>query len=173
MIHSLHARIVQSPDPHTVYLLPAHEHLTSSLREIHVPDVPAGHSIHTGFAWLGHGSITHRADVTDFLALAHALNLSDSEMKMADNYFAILKNRVPEIWFDQGIELAGGQPFTVGVEGDERNNRHIVSGDNRKLSSSLVLMMWLSVGTSHGVSSVHRFERKSFGGTAILRSCAR
>ena len=48
-------------------------------------------------------------------------------MKMADNYFAILSNRVPEIWFDQGIELAGGQPFTVGVEGDERNNRHIVS----------------------------------------------
>ena len=30
-------------------------------------------------------------------------------------------------WFDQGYELGGGQPFTVGTEGDLRNQRHIVS----------------------------------------------
>lgn len=48
-------------------------------------------------------------------------------MKMADNYYTILSNRVPEVWFDQGVELGGGQPFTVGVEGDERNDRHVVS----------------------------------------------
>lgn len=46
---------------------------------------------------------------------------------MADNYYTILSNRIPEIWFDQSIELGGGQPFTVGSEGDERNNRHMVS----------------------------------------------
>ena len=45
---------------------------------------------------------------------------------MADNYYTILGNRVPEIWFDHGIELGGGKPFTVGSEGDERNNRHMV-----------------------------------------------
>ena len=47
-------------------------------------------------------------------------------MKMADNYYTILSNRVPEVWFDQGIELGGGEPFTVGVEGNERNAKHIV-----------------------------------------------
>lgn len=45
---------------------------------------------------------------------------------MADNYFSILGNRVPEIWFDQGVELGGGQPFTSGTAGDERNKRHIL-----------------------------------------------
>ncbi|PSR71081.1 hypothetical protein PHLCEN_2v13050 [Hermanssonia centrifuga] len=52
------------------------------------------------------------------------LNASEAEMKMADNYYTILSNRVPEVWFDQGIELGGGQPFTVGTEGEERNNRY-------------------------------------------------
>jgi hypothetical protein len=68
----------------------------------------------------------HRTGVVEFLALLSALNVSDEERKMADNYYTILKNRMPEIWFDQGIELGGGQPFTVGVDGNERNNRHIV-----------------------------------------------
>jgi hypothetical protein len=48
-------------------------------------------------------------------------------MKMADNFYALLSNRVQEIWFDQGVELSGGEPFTVGVEGEERNRRFIVS----------------------------------------------
>lgn len=69
----------------------------------------------------------HRAEVVEFLELMKQLNVSEEEMKMADNYYTILSNRVPEVWFDQGIELGGGRPFTVGVEGDERNNRHIVS----------------------------------------------
>jgi hypothetical protein len=68
----------------------------------------------------------HRTEFVEFLALLGALNVSDEERKMADNYYTILKNRMPEIWFDQGIELGGGQPFTVGVDGNERNNRHIV-----------------------------------------------
>ena len=46
---------------------------------------------------------------------------------MADNYFTILSNNIPERWFDGGVELGGGQAFTVGQEGEERNNRHIVS----------------------------------------------
>ena len=47
-------------------------------------------------------------------------------MKMADNYYVVLKNRVPEVWMDQGLELGGGEAFTVGTEGDERNAVHIV-----------------------------------------------
>jgi hypothetical protein len=54
------------------------------------------------------------------------LNASEDEMKMADNYYAILANKIPEVWFDQGIELGGGQPFTVGTAGDERNKQHIL-----------------------------------------------
>lgn len=44
---------------------------------------------------------------------------------MADNYFTILGNKVPDIWFDHGIELGGGKPFTVGADGHARNERHI------------------------------------------------
>jgi hypothetical protein len=43
------------------------------------------------------------------------LKFSDEERKMADNYFTILRNDFTEIWHDQGIELGGGQPFTVGT----------------------------------------------------------
>jgi hypothetical protein len=55
------------------------------------------------------------------------LQFSDEERKMADNYFTILRNDYAEIWHDQGIELGGGQPFTVGAEGEQRNRLHIVS----------------------------------------------
>ncbi|KAI0094456.1 hypothetical protein BDY19DRAFT_912836 [Irpex rosettiformis] len=127
VIQSLHARIRQTQHPHTIHLLPAHEYLTSTLRQTFVHnEMSSKKSIHTGFAWLGHGTVMHRSEAMDFLKLMHQLNASEEEMKMADNYYSILSNRVPEIWFDQGVELGGGQPFTVGTEGDERNNRHIL-----------------------------------------------
>lgn len=62
----------------------------------------------------------------EFLALLQHLNLSKGELEMADNYFTILRNDFPEVWIDQGIELGGGQPFTVGSEGEQRNRHHIV-----------------------------------------------
>ncbi|KAI0308277.1 hypothetical protein B0F90DRAFT_153442 [Multifurca ochricompacta] len=68
----------------------------------------------------------HRSLVSEFLSLLQNLNVSIEETKMADNYFTILRNRPPMTWFDQGIELGGGQPFTVGPEGDERNKMHIL-----------------------------------------------
>lgn len=83
-------------------------------------------NIHTGFAWLGHGTLVKRYRVVQFLSLLRHLNLSETELKMADNYFTLLSNTLPEVWFDQGIELGGGQPFTVGSEGEDRNRRHIV-----------------------------------------------
>ena len=54
------------------------------------------------------------------------LRFSEEEKKMADNYFTILHNEVAEVWLDQGMELGGGQPFTVGNEGEQRNRKHIV-----------------------------------------------
>ena len=55
------------------------------------------------------------------------LNATGDEMKMADNFYTILSNGYPEVWFDQGVELGGGEAFTVDVEGEERNRRYIVS----------------------------------------------
>jgi len=65
--------------------------------------------------------------VLDFVSLLRFLDLPQDELQMADNYFTILGNQVPEIWFDHGIELGGGVPFTVGQQGHEHNQRHIVS----------------------------------------------
>ncbi|KAI0783308.1 hypothetical protein C8Q75DRAFT_795483 [Abortiporus biennis] len=91
------------------------------------PTIDGGIDIHTSFTWLGHGTMLHRSEAEDFLSLMHYLDATPDEMKMADNYYTILSNRVPEFWFDQGIELGGGQPFTVGPEGNERNVKYILS----------------------------------------------
>ena len=96
--------------------------LVSQLRAISI-----GQKIHTTFAWLGYGTIIRRSQAIEFLSLLNQLELSEEERKMADNYFTILSNTIPERWFDAGLELGGGQAFTVGSEGEERNNRHIVS----------------------------------------------
>ncbi|KAJ3812394.1 hypothetical protein F5876DRAFT_87741 [Lentinula aff. lateritia] len=109
----------------TIYLSPSHEVLSTILKRIRVKS-----KIHTSFAWLGYGAIMRRTQARDFLALMQHLNAFEDEMKMADNYYALLANVYPEVWFDQGIELGGGQAFTQGAEGDERNNKHIVCIDN-------------------------------------------
>jgi len=46
-------------------------------------------------------------------------------MKMADNFYALLSNRVQEIWFDQGL-IEWWRAFYSGCEGEERNRRFIV-----------------------------------------------
>ncbi|KAL5518807.1 hypothetical protein ACEPAH_490 [Sanghuangporus vaninii] len=123
VIKNLHSYFLQNKAVRSVHLLPAHEHLLSRLRVFTTQDS----SISTAFAWLGHGTLLSRSAARDFLDLLRALNVTDDEMKMADNYFTILANspKTGEIWFDHGIELGGGQPFTVGTEGDDRNDRHI------------------------------------------------
>ncbi|KAG1825640.1 uncharacterized protein BJ212DRAFT_288074 [Suillus subaureus] len=121
VIRTLHARALGTPD-HSIHLLPPHEVLSTQLRTVVTSD-----GVHTSSAWLGHGTILPRTGAVDFLALLHRLNASEDEMKMADNYFTILNNQIPEVWFDQGIELGGGQPFTVGMEGNERNKMHIIN----------------------------------------------
>ena len=83
--------------------------------------------VHTSFAWLGHGTFLRRSTVDGFLSLLQDLHFSEDERQMADNFFTILANKIPDIWFDHGIELGGGQPFTVGLEGQARNERYIVS----------------------------------------------
>jgi hypothetical protein len=123
IIRALAHRINDTPDSvPSIHLQPAHEMLSSELRTVVLDQ-----TVHTTFAWLGYGTIIKRSRAVDFLSLLNALNLSDDQYKMADNYFTILSNEIPERWFDSGIELGGGQPFTVGTEGEQRNNRHIVS----------------------------------------------
>jgi hypothetical protein len=107
-----------------IHLLPPHEHLSSSLRILSTPS-----HIHTSFAWLGYGSLVPREQVLAFLTFMGPLylNVSEDDMEMADNFYTVLSNTVQEIWFDQGIELGGGEPFTVGSQGVERNRKFIVS----------------------------------------------
>jgi hypothetical protein len=129
IIRALRARVaLPERDNNTgIHLLPPHEHLSSTLRTI--SQTPNKKGIHTSFAWLGHGALLPRSHVIAFLSLMGPLNLnaSEDEMKMADNFYAVLSNTVAEIWFDQGVELGGGHAFTVGDEGVERNRRFIVS----------------------------------------------
>lgn len=68
-----------------------------------------------------------RTEAQRFMTLLKNLKLPREELAMADNFFTLLSNRVPEVWFDQGFELGGGQPFTVGSEGDERNKNYTVN----------------------------------------------
>lgn len=119
IIRILGYRIDESPQT-VFHLLPALEHLSSRLRTVTTPT-----GIHTGFAWLGYGTMVSQTKVLDFVSLLRFLGLPQDELQMADNYFTILGNQVPEIWFDHGIELGGGVPFTAGQEGHERNQRHI------------------------------------------------
>lgn len=82
----------------------------------------------------------HRTKTEEFLALLRRLRVPPDEMKMADNYFAILSNRVPETWFDQDFGLGGGHAFTVGSDGEERNKKHIVSTTlSRHLPPALIV----------------------------------
>ena len=125
VIQTLHARITELERPSAVYLLPPHERLSSDLRAVYTSDMDG--NLHTSFAWLGHGTMMHRSLASEFLSLLQVLKISEEETRMADNYFSVLRNHPPETWFDQGIELGGGQAFTVGSEGHERNKKHVVS----------------------------------------------
>lgn len=69
--------------------------------------------------------MVHRELSESFLSVMDDLKLSSEEREMADNYFTVLRNDFTELWHDQGIELGGGQPFTVGTEGEQRNRLHI------------------------------------------------
>jgi hypothetical protein len=55
----------------------------------------------------------HHSLASEFLLLLQILDCSKGEVKKADNYFSVLRDRPLETWFDQGIELGGGQAFTV------------------------------------------------------------
>jgi len=126
LIQALRARITDLRRDSSVgiHLLPPHEHLSSALRTLSTSS-----HIHTSFAWLGYGALIPRSQVLAFLQLMGPsyLNASEDEMKMADNFYTVLSNKVQEIWFDQGVELGGGEAYTVGSQGVERNRKYIVS----------------------------------------------
>ncbi|KAF8506627.1 hypothetical protein F5888DRAFT_1603010 [Russula emetica] len=124
VIQALHARITELDRPSAVHLLPPHERLSSDLRTVYARN--SNSALHAAFSWLGHGAIMHHSLASEFLLLLQILNCSKEEVKMADNYFSVLRNHPLETWFDQGIELGGGQAFTVGSEGHERNKKHIL-----------------------------------------------
>lgn len=126
----MRARMTQFVDPSNaaIHLLPAHELFSSILR---TTSAPAPSLLHTSFAWLGHGALIPRARAQAFLDLMRALNASEAEIRMADNFWSVLANDAgleggTEVWFDQGVALVGDNAFTVGEEGEERNRQFIV-----------------------------------------------
>ncbi|TFK77445.1 hypothetical protein BDN72DRAFT_808273 [Pluteus cervinus] len=121
VLTTLHARFSESSSP-GIHLLPPHERLSSDLKRVEKEPY-----IHASFAWLGHGAIIRQSRAVQFLSLFKELNMSAEQFKMADNYYTLLSNTVADTWFDQGHELGGGTPFTVGPEGDQRNNKHIIN----------------------------------------------
>lgn len=108
--------------PQAIHLSPPHEHLTSDLRTVF--DFQSGRR--TTFAWVGYGTYLGRSVVLGFITRFQSFLPTEEERKMADNYFSILGTHRTEIWFEDGLELGGGQPFTVGQEGHLRNLMHIV-----------------------------------------------
>lgn len=133
-----------------IHLQPPDEMLISQLRTISI-----GQRIHTTFVWLGYGTIIRQSQAIEFLSLLNKLDLSKEERKMADNYFTILSNTIPERWFYAGLELGGGQPFTTGQEGEERNNRHIVS----YCRSPVFRLFNSGVGQSCRITRLCRFSK--------------
>lgn len=108
-------------DSAPIHLLPPPEHLSTQLRHYVQPPL-----VDTSFAWLGYGTLVRREQAKEFLTLLKEYDLNQAELRMSDNYFTILRNAgMPTIWFDEVVELGGGQPFTVGSEGNEHNWQHI------------------------------------------------
>jgi hypothetical protein len=105
-----------------IHLLPPHELLSSHFRTIQSLDG----RFHASFAWLGHGAMILKSRASSFIKTLEALGASDVQKQMADNYYTLLSNSIPELWFDHGIELGLGVAFTSGSEGHARNWIHIV-----------------------------------------------
>lgn len=127
ILHTMARRIVDLRDQMaTLHLLPPEDHLKSILSTI-----SHGIDIQASFAWFGYGAMVSRIAVTEFVALMNDSGwetpFSEDEKRMADNYFTILSNRIPEIWVDKGHPLGHENAFTVGAEGDDRNWKYIVS----------------------------------------------
>lgn len=109
--------------PESIHLITPVDHLKTSLLHITTS------SIHSAFAWLGYGTLVHTSHVRLFLDLVSSSSpaFSDDELKMADNYYTLLANRVPETWVVPGEEIGGqDRAFTVGEEGDDRNWLYMV-----------------------------------------------
>ncbi|CAK5275726.1 unnamed protein product [Mycena citricolor] len=102
-----------------IFLNPPEERLSSQWLSIMSPPTTFG------FSWLGYGSMLLRRHAAAFLQLMDDLQMPDEERKMADNYYTILRNRMPEIWVGSAHPLTNESAFTVGEEGQARNRDHI------------------------------------------------
>ncbi|KAJ6539165.1 hypothetical protein B0H19DRAFT_1177471 [Mycena capillaripes] len=123
IIRTLRARI----DTHDIFFLPPDEILSSHLLSVDSPST----NITFGFSWLGYGALILRSNAESFLSLLKRIGASEEESKMADNYYSILKNSVPEVWTGYPTELFGGGAFTVAEQGGvARNRKHIAAAAN-------------------------------------------
>ena len=104
-------------------MLPSVELLSTRLRKISSPDG----RLHSFPAWLGYGTLILQERAVSFLNSFLSLERDPRSIRMADNFYSILSNREPELWFGQETDLGLGQPFTVGTAGEERNWFYMVT----------------------------------------------
>ena len=107
-------------------MLPPLELLSTRLRHISSSDG----RLHTSPAWLGYGTLILSERARNFLHTFLDIEKDPNSVAMADNYYSILSNTQPELWFGQESDLGLGQPFSVGSAGDERNWHYMVSFDH-------------------------------------------
>ncbi|KAJ6509993.1 hypothetical protein C8R47DRAFT_1096336 [Mycena vitilis] len=156
VIRSLRARI----DTHDIFFLPPDEVLSGHLLSVDSPST----NITFGFSWLGYGAMILRSNAESFLSLLRHLGVSDEEMKMADNYYSVLKNSFPELWTGHPTPLFGGGAFTVGEEGVVRNRKHIAAAASyldkimadQHAGTGSGQLHYLSVPSSHPESRLER-----------------
>ena len=135
ILHALHHHIHEQPGPHRqIHLLPPSDHLGTTLQTVSVPN-----HITTSPAWLGYGTMLTRATAVSFLELLHdpEHGFTADEKRMADNYFTILRNHIPEVWMYSTHSLDPSAAFTVGTEGDERNYKYTVCASQLMQSKKL------------------------------------
>jgi len=102
-------------------MLPPQEILSTHMRQISSLDG----RLHTFPAWLGYGTLILSDRARTFLETFLSLEKDPRAIAMADNYYSILSNHYPELWFGQEFDLGLGQPFTAGSAGEERNWRYM------------------------------------------------
>ncbi|KAF8315329.1 hypothetical protein DL93DRAFT_2155233, partial [Clavulina sp. PMI_390] len=133
VLHTMARRAAELHDPlASIQLLAPDEYLKSILARLtSTTDTP----LNTTFAWFGFGAIVPRVAIVEFLRLLDAPDwqtpFSEDEKRMADNYYSVLSNRIPDIWVDKGQPLGHEHAFTVGAEGDDRNWQYIQAALNR------------------------------------------
>jgi len=95
-VDGLHASFVRAPD--YLHALTGPEVYWNNLRWTAFSDEgspTSRYTVHTGFSWVGSGSMVLKRNCQRFIKQMDSVNLSKEERGIADNFFSIWMNRIP------------------------------------------------------------------------------